>query len=259
MGFGVSARGHRRRSLLVLLATVLSVGLAARLGMWQLDRAAQKEALQAAQQARSTLPPIDAASLARQPQEAAQQHHRAVRLQGQWLPEHTVYLDNRQMNGRPGFFVLTPLRLMGFAGSDGNDAVLVQRGWVPRDMQERTRVPPVVTPTGTVEVRGRIAPPPSRLYEFTGQEAGPIRQNLDIVELGRAASLSLRPLSVLQTDPADTAGDGLLREWLLPAADVHKHYGYAFQWFALGALMTGLYVWFQLVRPRLRTRPDTGV
>ncbi|MEO5695997.1 MAG: SURF1 family protein, partial [Burkholderiaceae bacterium] len=31
-----------------------------------------------------------------------------------------------------------------------------------------------------------------------------------------------------------------------------KHYGYAFQWFALSALMTGLYVWFRLVRPRLR-------
>jgi surfeit locus 1 family protein len=33
---------------------------------------------------------------------------------------------------------------------------------------------------------------------------------------------------------------------------VHKNLGYAVQWFALAALMTGLYVWFQLVRPRLR-------
>ena len=115
------------------------------------------------------------------------------------------------------------------------------------------------TPTTMVEVLGRIAPPPSRLYEFAGQDAGSIRQNLDIVEFAREASLSLRPLSVVQTDSPDTAGDGLLREWPQPAADVHKHYGYAFQWFALGALMTGLYVWFQLVRPRLRTRPhDSG-
>jgi len=43
-----------------------------------------------------------------------------------------------------------------------------------------------------------------------------------------------------------------LREWPRPAVDVQKHYGYAFQWFALCALMAGLYVWFQLVRPRLR-------
>ena len=40
-----------------------------------------------------------------------------------------------------------------------------------------------------------------------------------------------------------------------PAADVHKHYGYAFQWFALCALIVGLYVWFQLIRPRRRAAP----
>jgi surfeit locus 1 family protein len=38
----------------------------------------------------------------------------------------------------------------------------------------------------------------------------------------------------------------------LPAVDVHKHYGYAVQWFSLTALITGLYVWFQLLRPRRR-------
>ena len=244
----------RWRNALVLLATLLSVGVAARLCLWQLDRAAQKQALQAAQQARSGLPPLDEASLARSAEGAAVQRHRSVRLQGQWLAERTVFLDNRQMKGRPGFYVVTPLRLQG-----GNDAVLVQRGWAPRDMQERTRLPPVATPATMVEVLGRIAPPPSRLYEFAGQDAGSIRQNLDIVEFAREASLSLRPLSVVQTDSPDTAGDGLLREWPQPAADVHKHYGYAFQWFALGALMTGLYVWFQLVRTRLRTRPhDSG-
>ncbi len=249
----VSLANRRRRAVLVLLATVLGVGVAARLGWWQLDRAAQKEALQAAWQARSGLPALDASSLARSAEQAGVQHHRPVRLQGHWLPERTIFLDNRQMKGRPGFFVVTPLRLL-----EGNDAVLVQRGWAPRDMLERTRLPAVPTPAGVVEVLGSIAPPPSRLYDFAGQEAGPIRQNLDVAEFAREAGLSLRPLSVLQTDSADSAGDGLLRQGPQPAADVHKHYGYAFQWFALGALMTGLYVWFQLVRPRLRTRPGSG-
>ncbi|MES1163417.1 MAG: SURF1 family protein, partial [Rhizobacter sp.] len=63
---------------------------------------------------------------------------------------------------------------------------------------------------------------------------------------------TLAPLSVQASDSPATAGDGLLREWPRPAVDVQKHYGYAFQWFALCALMAGLYVWFQLVRPRLR-------
>jgi surfeit locus 1 family protein len=49
---------------------------------------------------------------------------------------------------------------------------------------------------------------------------------------------------------SDAPSDGLLRDW--PAADLglQKHYGYAFQWFALCALILGLYVWFQLVKPR---------
>jgi surfeit locus 1 family protein len=52
--------------------------------------------------------------------------------------------------------------------------------------------------------------------------------------------------------PAAAGGDGLVRDWPAPAADVHKHYGYAFQWFSLSALTLILYVWFQVLRPRRR-------
>ena len=52
--------------------------------------------------------------------------------------------------------------------------------------------------------------------------------------------------------PAANPGDGLARDWPAPAADVHKHYGYAFQWFSLSALTVILYVWFQVLRPRRR-------
>ena len=100
--------------------------------------------------------------------------------------------------------------------------------------------------------RWSIAPPPGRLYEFDADEAGPIRQNLDLERHARQIGVALRPLSVLQEDDASTAADGLLRRWPAPGVDVAKHQGYAFQWFALSALITGLYVWFQLVRPRLR-------
>jgi surfeit locus 1 family protein len=54
----------------------------------------------------------------------------------------------------------------------------------------------------------------------------------------------------VQTSPGNS--DGLLRHWPAPDLGLHKHYGYAFQWFALCALILILYVWFQLVRPRLR-------
>ncbi len=235
------------RRWLVLLATVAGVALTVRLGAWQLARAAQKQALQAALDTRGTLPAIGVPALARDEHEAGEQHYRRVLLRGRWSTGRTVFLDNRQMNGRPGFYVLTPLQLEGRP-----EAVIVQRGWVARDFTDRTRLPPLATSEGSVELEGRIAPPPARLYEFAASSSGTIRQNLDMAGFAGETGLQLLPLSVLQSDSPATAGDGLLRQWPPPAVDVHKHEGYAFQWFALAALMTGLYVWFQLVRPRLR-------
>jgi surfeit locus 1 family protein len=235
-----------RRRWLVLVAAVAGVALTARLGVWQLDRAAQKTALQQVIESRDALPVLDGDALATTPQAAAEQQHRRVVLRGAWLPQHTVFLENRQMDARPGFYVLTPLRL-----ADGS-AVVVQRGWLPRDPSDRQRLAPVRDDPGEVTLLGRIAPPPARLYEFDPAAAGRIRQNLDLESFAVETGLVLRPLSVLQLDSEPFADDGLRRRWPQPAVDVHKHYGYAFQWFALAVLIAGLYVWFQLVQPRRR-------
>lgn len=243
-GRPLRADASRRRAVVVLVAAVLAVLLSGRLGFWQMDRAAQKTALQQAIDARAAQPPVAPRDLARDAPQAEEQHWRRVALAGRWLPERSVYLDNRQMDGRPGFFVLTPLVI------GPQDAVLVQRGWVPRNAQDRGVLPPIETPDATtvVEVVGRIAPPPARLYEFDHEEGGAIRQNLALDAYAREIGLPLRPVTVQQTEgPAD----GLTRHWPPPAVDVARHYGYAFQWFALCALISGLYVWFQLVRPRL--------
>jgi surfeit locus 1 family protein len=235
------------RRVVIMVATVFGVVLTANLGAWQLRRAAQKIALQDALESRAHLPALSAAELARNPGDADAQHYRVVHLRGTWLPERNVFLENRQMDARVGFYLVTPLQLEG-----RKETVLVQRGWAPRDMRDRTLLPTIATPAGLVDVTGHIAPPPSRLYEFAPSTTGVIRQNLDLGEFAAETGLSLAPLSVLQADSPATAGDGLLRQWPRPAVDVQKHYGYAFQWFALCALMTGLYVWFQLVRPWLK-------
>lgn len=231
------------RGLVVLCAALAGMALTARLGVWQLDRAGQKQALQSAIDARGALPPLDAAALAADAAVAETQTHRRARVEGRWLPAHTVHLDNRQMDGRPGFFVLTPLQL-----ADGS-VLLVQRGWRARDFVDRARLAPLPTPEGPVAIEGRLARGPARLYEFEPGAPGPIRQNLDLDAFARETGLRLRPLMLLQTSEA---GDGLLRDWPRPAADIHKHYGYAFQWFALCALIGGLHVWFTILRPRRR-------
>ena len=244
----------RLRAAVLLLAAIAAVGLTARLGVWQLDRAAQKLQLQADIEGRAELPALENAVLAASDTAAGEQLHRRVRLRGHWLADRTVFLDNRPMEGRVGFFVVTPLQLEGRA-----EAILVQRGWLPRDNQDRTRLPELPTPAGTVELAGRLTAAPSRLYEFAPSAGGVIRQNLDGASFALETKLTLLPLTVLQLAPAGegAAVDGLSRHWAAPDLGLQKHYGYAFQWFALAALFLGLYVWFQIVRPRrIRARFD---
>ena len=221
-------------------AVGIAAGLA--LGGWQLSRAAQKNAIHAQMQARKSLPALDGRALASAGNDGAVTW-RPVLLQGRWVPDHIVFLDNRQMQGRPGFDVLMPLRIEG-----ADAAVMVQRGWVQRNFVDRTKLPAVETPGGPVELRGLIAPPPPKLYAFAGAESGPIRQNLELGEFRASTGLPLLThLSVRQTGAAT---EGLLREWTQPGSGVEKHYGYAFQWFALSALIAILYVWFQFIAPR---------
>lgn len=237
---------HTPRFWTVTAAALLVAGSTYALGQWQLGRAAKKEALQAAVTAQSGLPVFDNTAFYAV-KNVADAIHRPALLRGVWQPNHTVFLDNRPMNGKPGFFVVTPLMLEGSA-----QVILVQRGWVLRDYTNRTRLPDIPTPAGVVAVAGRIAPPPSKLYEFKGVESGRIRQNLEINAFASETSLPLLPVSLLQTG---SASEGLLRDWVAPNLGVQKHYGYAFQWFALSALTIGLYVWFQLIHPlRVKNR-----
>ena len=90
---------------------------------------------------------------------------------------------------------------------------------------------------------GKEAPPPA-----AAPGSSPIRQNLDLEAFREQTGLPLRTdVSLLQTGPAS---EGLQRDWPVPALGIEKHYGYAFQWFALSALIAGLYAWFRFIRPR---------
>ncbi len=189
------------RALILFAASLAGAAVTAALGFWQLDRAAQRTAAQAQLEVRGRLPALAASELARAPQDVPAQAQRAVRLVGTWLVDRSVALDNRPMDGRAGFYLVTPLQLA------PGDVVLVLRGWLPRDATERTRLAPHRTPAGPVEVVGHIAPGISRLYSFDESASGPIRQNLDLDAFARESGLPLRPFVVVQAD--DGVDDGL--------------------------------------------------
>lgn len=246
------ARWGLNRRLWVAVAALVVVVVTTRLGLWQLDRAAQKQALLDQQASRAQAPEVGWADLGPEhpmgEEAATAWHDRRANLGGRWLPDQTVYLDNRPMGGRAGFYVVTPL-----LPATGGAAMLVVRGWVPRDAAERTRLPTVTTPDDWVVVSGRLAPPPSKLYAFSDTETGPIRQNIDLGAFAQEKSLRLWPLVLVQTAPTG-ATDTLARDWPRLGDGLQKHHGYAFQWFGLAALTTLLYVWFQIIAPRRARR-----
>ena len=153
------------RFALVTVATLLTLAATASLGQWQRSRAAQKIALQAGIEAQKLLPPLDQDEFLALG-DPAPVLHRPVRLRGLWLGPQTTYLDNRQMHGLTGFYVLTP-----FAIEGSERTVLVQRGWIPRNFNDRALLAPVETPSGLVEITALVASPPGRLLDL-GSTAG---------------------------------------------------------------------------------------
>jgi len=249
-----------------VLAGVLTCLATAGLGRWQLQRADEKLSAATLMQRRAAEPAWTSAdwpcaSVAGQAS-ADLPIDRTARLRGRWLGHRTVFLDNRPMDGSSGFIVLTPLRLS--QGPCQGQVLLVQRGWVPRDVRDRQRLPEWQDADTEVSVPGRVAPQPSRTYAI-GDEAPPdagqhrvIRQNADAAFW--QAWLGQAPLAgaLLQTDDEQPTGVALLRHWTAPDAGVGKHQAYAAQWFALSAIAAGLTLWFQFLRPRARAlaHPD---
>jgi surfeit locus 1 family protein len=268
-----------RASVIPTLAAVAVVALTVSLGNWQLRRADDKARLQLQRdQALARAPlPIGTALL-----DAAATDGQRVSVEGRFDEPHTVFLDNRTRQGVAGFHVLTPMRIESDLPADGTVRyVLVLRGWIARDIAERTRLPPLRTPTGVQRIEGLAivdlpqpivlgssgpeggAVEPSAAGRASGNEQGKaagkdasarIWQHLSMPDYARWSGLPMQPVLVRQTVELD---DGLARDWVQPASGVDRHRGYAVQWYAIAAVTAGLWLWLSL-RPRRRGVSDSG-
>lgn len=238
----------KNADVVVLAAAVITVAVTARLGVWQLDRAAQKQAyVDAVQAKRDALPLTNADWQGRTP--GAEEQHRPVRLTGSWEPQFTRYLDNRTMAGAVGFVVVTPLRL------DDQTRVVVQRGWLPRNRMDRLAIAPYETSEQPVTIEGVLSLPPSQYFSLGDDpKEGAVLQNLDWARYASTVGGEIGTMSVKQ-EGRDV--DGLQRRWDPIDAKISTHYGYAFQWFALSAATLFLYIWYQVWRPRRRRTKET--
>ena len=219
-----------RFRLLPFIAMLIVAAIGISLGQWQLRRAAEKEAIEQRIREREKEPALRLEGNAASAADADALEFRKVTVRGTFLPDWTIYLDNRPYQGKPGFHVITPLKIAGSARH-----ILVARGWITRDLADRSRIPAIATPAGDVEVTGTVRRHAGRLLQL-GQPAplkpGAIVQNLDAAQMAQASGLEFEQFIVEQTGDAS---DGLVRDWPRPSLGVDRHLGYAFQWFALAA------------------------
>lgn len=207
------------------------------LGLWQLDRAQQKEVAQASLSEIKARPPILVPAERVKPETLVDQHIEAL---GEFDAAHQFFLDNQVHQGRVGYHVITPLFIQ---GSSPQLSLLVNRGWVAAGAN-RSQLPDAPVPAGLVRVVG-IAHVPGASFQLAAPEPGWQRvwQSLDLARFAALTNNSVQPV-VLRLD-ADSA-TGFVREWSEPAQGVGRHTSYAVQWFAFAFMVTCVWLWKSL-------------
>jgi cytochrome oxidase assembly protein ShyY1 len=216
-----------RFRLVPFIVTLALVAMGCGLSYWQLQRAYQKDAIEAAFIARENQPPVTLPATV----DISQVEYARVDVRGEFINDWPLYLDNRPMNGKAGRVVVMPFRLQGT-----DQTILIARGWLPRHVSDRTRVKDYLTPAGVVHIEGIVKAHSARVLQLGDRE--PLRpkaiiQNLDIDAFAKASGLAVYPYIVEQTNDIH---DGLMRDWPRDSMGADKHRAYAFQWLALAAM-----------------------
>lgn len=232
----------RRLPLVPTLITLSAVVILLSLGMWQLERKAEKEQRLQQIEARKQSAPLSLSEI-----DTFSQNYQdfPIKLQGQLLVNALYYIDNKIVKGRPGYHVLIPLRTQ-------QGTVLINFGWVAalgsREKLPDINIAPINQFSGTIRY-----PSVNPMIKETNpaQNALPMRlQQVDIALMqanlqfhgllnNTEDSNTLMPFLVqLDADPQS----GFIRNWTPVVMAPEKHLGYAVQWFGLGIACLTVYL-----------------
>jgi len=204
----------RRRDLGGAIFALAIAAVFARLGVWQLQRLAERKVENAAIRTARAAPPVE---LPEHNFAADALRDRRAHAHGVWDYGHERLWKGRTYDGAPGVALLTPLRL-----SDGS-AVFVDRGFVPSP--DAAHVDPARYREGdSADVTGLALPAP--------------RDRGDVDPAALKDSLPYTSLAiVLQLDDTAAPHPPGLKRWRPPALDNGPHLSYAIQWFCFAAIV----------------------
>lgn len=222
-----------------LLALVL-VAVAVGLGVWQYG------AWQASRDAEA----VDLTELAPVPLDdvmgpddpfPAQDVGRPVEVAGTWLPDGTVYVSGREVDGVAGYWVVTPLAI----GAPDGPALPVVRGWVA----DPAAAPP--PPAGPGELVGWLQP-----TEGTGEaDTDPtddVLPQMRTADLIQRVDQDLYGAYAVATEPGDGLEAATLEQLPAPGRlTALRNLLYALEWWVFGAFAA--YIWWRFVRDETLT------
>lgn len=226
----------------VTVLTVAAVFVA--LGFWQLARHGERVEQNKLGESRLGSPAVQLAELLDDSEDIASIEFRHVETTGEYAPDLEVLIRSQVHLGTAGFHVITPLV------GEGGEAVLINRGWVPLNMDR----PPVdaAPPRGLVTVEGWVELSEQR--PPLGPEDPPegdleILSRIDVSRISQQLPMDVAPVYVVRI-----AEDG--EEPPIPVRqpafdDQGPHLAYAIQWF--GFAIVGLVGYSFLARRRLRS------
>lgn len=228
-------------SWLGLAGYLLLLTLLCSLGFWQLGRSEQKKQWLQQQQSALLAESIDLNQQENLDVDALR--YQKVSVAGHYDVEHQFLLDNQIVDGKNGYFVMTPFFMAG-----QKRAVLVNRGWLPLG-QDRNTLPSIELQAPPTHITGRINQFPGVGFKLKGAEI-PTEGWPSVVQVIDSSVLSAKleyPLAGYQLELEPSLAGGYKREWkTVTPIPPEKHLAYAVQWFGLALTLTVLFIWISI-------------
>jgi len=199
------------------------------LGVWQLNRAAEKLTITQEIDQEQAKPALTWQQLKNMNENMA--NYRAVELTGKFLKRQYWLLENKVVKGQVGMQVIMPFEL------PSGVVVLVNRGWV-RTHSDRSILPSFSTPDNSVKLQGILVTPyKNKFLSNAGQDKGWPKRILQVQIDELANQLDRVAWPQLLLLKADSFGAFYI-DWQPVTVSSERHKGYAVQWFSMAfALM----------------------